>query len=142
MNNFLSIKSNMFRRRVIANRLFPIYMDHDETLEHVLLGCAWNEKVWFMSNLCHKHDLRKVTHFEGWFQETFFETLSPPNDGDNILALLCFIICYIWLARNRCAFFSNSLKSFLGVFCYFVCQATSGDNWVILWNTTGFIGTS
>lgn len=105
MNNFLPTKSNLFQRKVVADILCPICIEGDETLQHMLLGCLWSGKVWFLSNLYYKHDLGMVSNFGGWFQKRFLEIMSHPDSNDTILLLLCFMVWNIWLGMNGCIFF-------------------------------------
>lgn len=88
MNNFLPVKSNLFEKKIVADKVSSICIMHDDTLEHMLLQCL----------LCHtllilgvgsKKELRNSAH---------------PDGGEDVLAYLFTLVWSIWLGRNQCLF--------------------------------------
>lgn len=43
--NFLLVKSLLTRKRVCPNNLCSIYLNHEEIIEHMLLGCKGSMKA-------------------------------------------------------------------------------------------------
>lgn len=67
MGNHLPTEANLQTRKIIPESMCPIWEDRHETLEHVLLGCSWSMRIWFLAGMFLNHKLSNVQKFSAWF---------------------------------------------------------------------------
>lgn len=68
LHRALATMAELFKRRSAPTSACPLCLQHDETIEHLLLLCPWVEAVWFGGQLNYQVNRSNITSFSVWLQ--------------------------------------------------------------------------
>ncbi|KAK4278800.1 hypothetical protein QN277_016598 [Acacia crassicarpa] len=100
LSNVIATKSALVRRRRFKDSLCSVCAVDEETIEHVFFHCPWTRSVWFGCPLGARMDVARISNFNVWWISLVESRLLSKFD----LALICWLLWYIWKARNELTF--------------------------------------
>lgn len=103
--NLLPTNSNLKTKKVVENGFFPICMQDEETVSHMLWNCTASQDIWFPSNL-QTQKWPSCFMFDFW---QLWEYLSTKLDVAQ-LTLAATIMRNIWFRINKFVF-KNKFKA-------------------------------
>ncbi|ONI06623.1 hypothetical protein PRUPE_5G070700 [Prunus persica] len=89
LNGHVAVSSVLYKKKLRNSPLCPIFNDHEETIEHMLLLCPWVEPVWF-EGLTYRVDRQQISSLHTWRREAECQ-----------IAYTCW---NIWKTRNMVVF--------------------------------------
>ena len=110
--NAISVKENLFKRRIINTPICPICCLERETVEHALLLCPWTTPIWHGSQLQLLPTPENVSSINKWLLNLFDEITKQKEFSEQRCASIVTILWLIWKGRNAYIFQQQPLKPF------------------------------